>query len=295
MKGETMNRVKFDNLLKTAQKTMSKRSPEILTGVGIAGIIMTVIFTVEATRTAEALVKEEKRKKTEEIQKDISKENANVTINIDDIELTPLEIVKTTWKPFVPVVVTCGVSIGCIMGINSVHIRRYLSNNAAWATAYQLSANAMTDYREKVIETIGEKKEKPIHDAFVKERVEKNINENKIANVQPTNNVVLFYDEKFGQTFYSTPETVDAAVNAFNDMLNTCEYGSLNEFYDNLNIKGIGIGETLGWNRSRDGLLTVLHNDVGMTPSGCPCFVINYGVAPKYGYHKEHPTFSDNY
>lgn len=286
-----MSRLKMGDIIRNTQKAMSRRSPEILTGVGIAGVIMTVIFTVEATRTATALVEEEKKKKMEE-----AKETGGEVV--EEVELTTMELVKTTWKPFVPVVVTCGVSISCIIGINSVHIRRYLANNAAWATAYQLSANAMSDYRAKVIETIGEKKEKPIHEAFVKEQVEKEFTENKVVTAKPVagGNMVLFYDEKFGQTFYATPEQIDAAVNSFNDMLNSCQYGSLNEFYDNIDgARRIGIGDSLGWNRSRDGLLTVLRDEISVTPNGCPCFVLTYGVAPKYAYHKENPTFADNY
>lgn len=57
----------------------------------------------------------------------------------------------------------------CLIGASSVNLRR----NAALATAYTLSESALKEYREKVVETIGEKKEQAVQDAVAKERTSK--------------------------------------------------------------------------------------------------------------------------
>lgn len=60
-------------------------------------------------------------------------------------------------------------SIGCIVGASTVHVKR----NAALATAYQLAANTLSDYKEKVIETIGEEREKEVQKKVDAKKVEK--------------------------------------------------------------------------------------------------------------------------
>ena len=45
MKGELkMSKTKLSHFIKSVQKTLQKHSPEILTGMGIAGMISTVVW-----------------------------------------------------------------------------------------------------------------------------------------------------------------------------------------------------------------------------------------------------------
>lgn len=113
---------------------IKKRGPEILTGIGIAGMVTTTVLAVKATPKAMRLVKEKE--------------------DYYEIKLTPKEIVATCWKCYIPSVVTCALSMSCLIGASSVNLKR----NAALATAYKLSETALTEYQEKVVETIGEKK-----------------------------------------------------------------------------------------------------------------------------------------
>ena len=127
-------------IMKSAQVWMSKHSPEILTGLGIAGMVTTTVLAVRATPKAIQLIE----KKKEEL--DLKPED----------KLTVVETVKATWKPYIPAAVTGTASVACLVGASSVNLRR----NAALAAAYHLSETALTEYREQVIETIGKNKEK---------------------------------------------------------------------------------------------------------------------------------------
>lgn len=256
-------------LIKDVRVITSKHCPEILTGLGIAGMITTTVLAVKATPKALQLIEAEK-------------ENLKKTPD-DEPTLKPIEVVKVAWKPYIPAAVTGVVSIGCLVGASSVNARR----NAALATAYQLSTTALNEYKDKVIETVGEVKEKEIRDKVVEERVKK-VPENNQSTVVITGkeDEIPFYDIAFGQLFYSTLEKVDAAVNQINyDMLGN-QYASLNDFYDELGIDRIDIGDSLGWNISRDGMLEISHDRTQVAKNGKPCFVIEYHVAPAYDYYK---------
>ena len=56
--------VKFNakQIVKSLQVTMAKHSPEILTGIGIAGMVATTVLAVRATPKALALLEEKSSK-----------------------------------------------------------------------------------------------------------------------------------------------------------------------------------------------------------------------------------------
>lgn len=49
----------------------------------------------------------------------------------------------------------------------------HAKRTAALATAYKLSETALTEYKEKVVETIGEKKEQLVRDKIDKDHIDK--------------------------------------------------------------------------------------------------------------------------
>ncbi len=115
----------ISQIFKSIKDGAVKHSPEILTGIGIAGMISTTILAVKATPKALRLIEEAEE--------------------YEIYELTKIEKIKVAWKPYVPAFITGTASIACLIGANSVNARR----NAALATAYQLSATALSEYKEK--------------------------------------------------------------------------------------------------------------------------------------------------
>ena len=146
-----MNKPNFKKVIASAKDAVSRHSPEILTGLGIAGMLTSTVLAVRATPKAVLLLEYEKS----ELETD---------------KLSGVEVVKTTWKCYIPSAILATTSTACLIGASAVNSKR----NAALATAYQLSQTALTEYKEKVVETIGEKKEQSIRDKVAKERVEKN-------------------------------------------------------------------------------------------------------------------------
>ena len=141
----------FKGLVNKTKYFLGKHSPEILTGLGITGMLTSTVLAVTATPKALKLIENKKK----ELKTD---------------ELTTVETIKAAWKPYIPAVSTSFASVACLVCASRVNYKR----NAALATAYSLSERTLSHYREKVIETIGEKKEKTIRDKVNQEEVEKN-------------------------------------------------------------------------------------------------------------------------
>lgn len=234
---------------------IKKRSPEILTGIGIAGMVTTTVLAVKATPKALQIIKEKE--------------------DYYEIELTPKEVVQTCWKCYIPAAVTCSLSVACLIGASSVNLRR----NAALATAYKLSETALTEYREKVVETIGEKKERVVRDKIAEEKVKKSPVTNKEV-IVTDRGTTLCYDGVFGRYFKSDIDSIKRAVNEVNRQIVCNMYASLNDFYDELGLDHISIGDDLGWNID-DGQIDIDFSSQ-LATDGTPCLVIHYNVAPKY-------------
>lgn len=59
-------------------------------------------------------------------------------------------------------------------------------------------------------------------------------------------------------------------------------YISLNEFYDEIGLDHISIGDDLGWNIER-GMIDLSFSSL-VADDGTPCLVVDYQVSPKFGY-----------
>lgn len=131
-----------------AKVSFDKHSPEILTGLGVTGLFASVIFSIQATPKA--------MKSIENKKKELGKE-----------KLTLGETIGAAWKYYIPTAITMATSTACIIGANSVNTRR----NAALAAAYSLSETAMAEYKDKVREIVGERKESDVRADIARDRM----------------------------------------------------------------------------------------------------------------------------
>lgn len=267
-----MGKIKFSGIVKAIETAIRKHSPEICIGIGIAGIGATAYATHKATKEAMAIL-DDAASETEEyrfIQPRIEQLPEAFTLK---------EKVQLTWKCYIPPVVMGVTSAMCIIGGTNINSRR----SAALATAYSISETALKEYKDKVVETIGEKKERDICDAIAKDRVEKDPVENKSVIITGKGNTRC-YDALSGQYFDSDIDTIKRAVNEMNRRLLMDGYISLNDFYDELGLELTKIGYDLGWHIDK-GLIDVAFSSQ-ISKDGVPCIVIDYTVAPMYDYDK---------
>lgn len=232
--------------IKTVKRGFGKRSPEILLGIGIASGITATVLAVKATPKALELLTEKRYEKYGDTLKEDD--------SYDDMpELKPVEVVKATWKCYIPAVISGAASIACLLGSHSVNAKR----NAALATAYKLSETALNEYREKVVEEIGEEKEKVIRDKVSQKHLDETpVSKNEV--IITGTGKQLCYDGISGRYFESDIQTIRAAVNKINETMVYEMYAALNDFYNEIGFASNSIDNkcdrTEGCDKSRDGL-----------------------------------------
>lgn len=250
---------KVTNFIKVTRGFISKHSPEILTGIGVAGMITSTVLAVKATPKALELIESAKR-------------------GGDDVKCAKLPIksvIKVAWKPYIPALVTGVASVSCIIGASAVNSKR----NAALATAYAISENALLTYRDKVVETIGEKREKEIRNSIAQDEVNKKpVSNNSVIMTSKGNTLCMDYIS--GRYFRSDLDTIRKAINELNREMTYNNYVSLEELYNKIGLDPIKNSSRLGWNLD-DGLIE-LDFSTCLTNEDEPCVVIDYSKPPKY-------------
>lgn len=255
-----MNKPDVRKIAKGIWATASKKSPEILTAIGVSSFVGTAILVGTATPKAMRAIDEKK----DELQVD---------------ELTKTETFKAVWKLYIPAFVTGGIGIACIIGANNVNVRR----NAALAAAYTLSDNALREYKDSVKEVIGEKKEQIVKDKVAEHKLEKRpVSKSEV--IVTKHGTTLCYDAIGGRYFNSDIETIKQVQNELNRRMMYEMYISLNEFYDEVDLPHTRLGDQLGWNVD-EGLIEFDFSSQ-IAEDGRPCLVVDYSVAPRYGYDR---------
>ena len=253
-----MNKQSISKAVKDVPKFLKKHSPEILTGIGIAGMIITTITAVKVTPKALQLVDEREIK--------------------DSKRLTTKEVIKTTWRCYIPATVTGICSIACLVGASSVNARR----NAALATAYAISIQDLADYKKKAIEVVGEKKEQAIKDAVAKERLERADVQNREFIVTGKGEVKC-YDPLTDRCFLSDMETLRKAENTLNKRLRNEMIITVNEMFVEIGLDECDLGENLGWDIDKG---DIEFNFSSQLINGIPYLVLGHSNPPLYIRHR---------
>jgi len=234
---------------------LQKNSPTILTGLSVAGLIGTAIMAVKATPRAIALIEREE------------------ALSVDP--LLKRDVVRVTWKCYVPAALMGLATCACIVGANSVHTRR----NAALAGVYSLSEKALREYQKKVEEKIGTPKAKEIKSEIAADRIKENPVDNNEVYLTGRGET-LCYDKLSGRYFKSDIEVIRQTLNKLSRDLLSENFVVLNDVYSELGLKHSGVGDMLGWS-VEDGLITP-HFTSQLTDDGTPCLVLDFEEEPRY-------------
>ena len=291
-----MNIMPVKNAISSVGKVVEQKSPAILTGIGIGSFVGCAVLAVKATPKAIQLMDMRAQEKYCEFLEPATPPNEYETyeewLDIKDLTvvpprvyfnvLTPVEVVKSSWKAFIPAVSLGVVGIVCLIGAARVSSAR----NAAFAGAASIAEKALYEYQQKVIDILGEDQANEIRDELAKDRVVKI----DAADISGENETVCsrpggswIYDPITDRKWKSDLETVRAAMNDFNHDLIGGVYGTLNDWYYCLGVKGVSIGDDLGW--CSDKLLDIRFSAM-VLDNGEPAIVLDYETLPnaKYRY-----------
>ena len=178
-----------------------------------------------------------------------------------------IEKVKAVAPLYIPsAVLTC-------IGVASIVCSRNMTNRklAAMTTAYTMSETAYKTYRNKVKEMVDDDKYKDIEKEVVKETTSRNPVGSREVFIQPKGEV-LMYDNSSGRYFKSSMNEVERAVNLLNKKMRSDMTIVLNEFYIEIGLPPIKLGEELGWDIDKGDIDFV--TSTGLTEDQQPCIVI---------------------
>lgn len=238
--------MKIKEIKTNVGRSLHKNSPSIFTGIGIGGVLTTAYLASKATF---------------KIANDI---NSDSTLGRP--ELSRKEKVKKYWPQYIPTAISAGITIGCI--VSGARI-----GNKRAAAAYSLlsvSEKAFTEYKEKVVEQIGAKKEQTLRDEIAQDKVNKTLDKNVVV---IGNGNVLCFDMFSGRYFNSDMETLRKSENTINAKLIRETYATVSDFYYLVGLPYTTISSECGWNV--DKMLELRFSTV-MSEDGRPCIAYDF-------------------
>lgn len=255
--------MKLNAFIKSTKKTLIKYSPQIMHGLAITGAVTSAVLMIPSTIKALDLIEEEKELRSEEDD-----------VHIEQIELSKKDIIKTTWKCYIPSALLMATSIGCIVMGDKTNAKR----TTALAAAYKLSETALRDYREAVVETIGEEKAKAVKERAAKKAVDRTANEEVVI---LGDGQVWFFEPISYRYFKSELADIKNAIADLNYRMTSGmeEDITLKEFYDAIGLKYSIDTPDLGWSLYKEGLIRVDFVATTME-NGTPCLMLDYETRP---------------
>ena len=235
---------------------VQKYSPEILTGLGVAGIVTAGVMASRATLSLSPIIEAkntdlENIKETRELaeaDKDVVYPEAVANQDTAKVYVrTGLDILKL----YGPSITLGALSIVSIVSATGILRKRNLAVVAAYKTVEQ----AFSEYRERVAEEIGEEKELDIYRVRTVEEVEdkETGKKKKVGSEKPNHSpYARFFDELSGHWDDNAEYNLvflKAVEQRFNERLHARGHVFLNEVYDALDIPRSREGQVVGWFR----------------------------------------------
>lgn len=257
----------FASLAQRASTFAINNSPTILTSIGVVGAITTAYLTGKASFEAADIIR----------LKEAADDDRGVVVG--DPKEVLKERIQLVWRLYIPAGTMLVATTACIIGANQVGSRRA----AGLAAAYTISERTFEEYKAKVIEKLGERKEGAIHDEIAQDRV----NETYLDDIKLTglDEGELCYDVFSDRYFRGTVEGIRGSENDFNHNLIHNGYGTLAEFYGYLGMSAPPYSEQIGWNSDR--LLDIRFSTV-LAAGDKPCITISFKNEPLPEYGRFH-------
>lgn len=270
MKFPKMN---LNKIGRSVLKFTSQHGTEILTAFGVAGMVGAVVSGIRVTPTAVRILEQA----DEDFVISGKKENTGWQT------LPKKEIVKLTWKYYIPTALMVLTSASCMIFSTRTSLRR----NAALAAAYTLSEANLRDYMEKTLQEVGPKREENIRAAVAQEKLNTNPVE-KSTIVLTGKGELLCYDPYSGRYFKSSVDHINKSLVILNRDLLSEMYMSLNDLYRIMDLPDLDenvTGDELGWNVEWIGKdLIEARPTTRLATDGTPCYVMDFNIRPRINF-----------
>lgn len=232
-----------------------KHSPALLFGVGVVGVVATVVLASQATLKMEAVLEEAEKHKVEigdalAMETDEYNEHDAQKDGVTNRVQTALKITKL----YAPAFAVGIVSIGALTGSHVILSRR----NVALTAAYAAVDKAFREYRGRVIDEFGRDKDQEFRYGTTEREIAVDTDQGvavktvKVVNKEnKTDPYSFLFDRDTTQNWSPTPAYnlmfLKAQQNYANDLLNGRGHVILNDVLDMLGFQRTKAGAVTGW------------------------------------------------
>ena len=258
-------KTKLMNVYNGVKGKVEKHSPEILMGVGVAGVITTTVMACRATMKLDDILVEaaETREKIKEVAENPAYEDKYTEEDAKkDLVINYTQTAAKVAKLYAPAVAVGVVSVGCLLGSHDILRKR----NAALSAAYLTVDKSFKEYKQRVIDRVGEEVEKEIRYGIKAEEIIETVtdeegNETTVSETVKTMNPTLYSDyarffDEASPCWQNDPEYnlmfLRAQQQYANDLLRAKGRLFLNDVYDMLGIEKTKAGQIVGWVYDRE-------------------------------------------
>lgn len=247
-----------------------RQSPEILTACAVSGTVATTYLAIKGTIKAVRTVDEEKEERGVE-------------------NLSFLDIVKLTWKIYLPTIIILLISLICGIASCKEAGRRI----AALSTSYQAATALLENHREVEREIVGDKKADEIEAAVAQKRVSGYSADLGIYHTKYGN--TLFKDEFTGVMWRSSVEAVKDQIRDYSNAVYKHECLDIGSLHTRWGIPDYDshICKNYGWNESMPEFAESVRFESGKLPyTEEPYLTLIYYEFPSYVYDdQEHSPY----
>lgn len=247
----------------------NQNSPVILAGVAVTGTVATAYLTGRASFKAAKIINELEVMHTEH-------RNHNGPDD-ENAPMSRVEKVREVWRLYLPPVAIGITTIAAIIVAHRINSKRL----AALAVASGISERALQEYKEKVVQKLGETKARNLRDEIAQDRVSNQPLGREI--ILAGTGDVLCFDMTTGRYFVSSVEDIKRAENKINHELNNFMSASLSQFYDEIGLPPTTYSDNVGWNGNNQ---VEIHFSTVMSPDNRPCVAIDFANQPISDYHR---------
>lgn len=236
------------NLLRRNTK---EHFPLILSATAAVGTLATAYLTGKASFEAAEVIREHERLNPRHLNKR--------KLFMDRTQLV--------WKLYIPAAGSAITTVSCIVLANRVEVKKTI----AAQTAFAVSERVLSEYRDKVIEEYGERKDQSIRDQIADDRVKASAP--SVEAIIAGSGDVLCCEMFTMRYFKSDMETLRKAQNDLNAKLLAHDYATMDDFYYMIHLPYTSYSGHLGWKSSK---LMNLEFSTALTEDGRPCLTFEY-------------------
>lgn len=241
----------INGLLKQGGQMLKANAPEILTAIGVTGVATTAYLAARGAVKA-----------THKTESDAPYQ----TLDRQD----KIKRIKKVAPCYAPAVAAGAVTVAAVVCSHKVSTQRI----AVATTAASLATQQLTEYRAKVVEQLGKKKDEAVRASVAQDKVDRSDKKSATPMLVGTG-MGLAFEEHTGRPFQCDMETLRKVENKINQMRLSQRYVTLDDFYYEIGLQPTTNSGNWGWDQE-GGMLELLFSGVLVDDKPCMAFAYNY-------------------